>query len=353
MMDRGDFQRVCNRKIKIMVRVAVDAMGGDHAPEVVVAGAVDAVRETDVRVLLTGPTAQVKSELAKYRFASDRIEVVDASEVVEMDESPAAAIRKKRNSSINVGIQLVKDGRADAFFSAGNTGAAVCAATLKLGCLEGIERPGIATMMPTEAGATLIIDVGANITPKPMHLVQYGIMGAAYFEKMLDRSNPRVGLMNVGEEESKGTDFVKETYQLLEQAPVNFIGNVEGKHIFSGHCDVIVCDGFVGNVILKVSEAIAETITSFLKKELAASPWGRLGYLLARGCFRNFKKRLDYSEYGGAPLLGVNGIVIIGHGRSNAKAVKNAIRFAKEEVERHVNDRILEQARKFHVPVLS
>lgn len=329
-----------------MVRISVDAMGGDHAPAVVVEGVVEAVRAYDVFVYLVGRESEVRQELAKYKFDASRIEVVHAEEIVEMDEPPANAIRKKRNSSMNVGINLVKDGRADAFFSAGNTGGVVCAATLKLGLLENIERPGIAIVMPNRTGVSLIIDVGANIDPKPLHLVEYGIMGSAYCEQILGKKNPTVGLLNVGEEESKGTDFVKETHQLLEQSPVNFIGNVEGKHIFSGQCDVIVCDGFVGNVTLKVSEGIAETMSFFLKQELGSSLLGRLAYLLARGCFRNFKKKIDYSEYGGAPLLGVNGVVIIGHGRSNVKAVRNAIRFAKEEVERNVNQSIMDQARK-------
>ncbi|HAJ56819.1 MAG TPA: phosphate--acyl-ACP acyltransferase, partial [Candidatus Omnitrophica bacterium] len=209
----------------------------------------------------------------------------------------------------------------------------------------------IAIVMPNRSGVSLIIDAGANIDPKPLHLVQYGIMGSAYFERILGKMNPAVGLLNVGEEESKGTDFVKETYQLLEHSPVNFIGNVEGKDIFSGQCDVVVCDGFVGNVTLKVAESIAETMAFFLKKELSSSLLGRLAYLLARGCFQNFKKKIDYSEYGGAPLLGVDGVVIIGHGRSSAKAVMNAILFAKEEVERNINQDIMEKAKKIVVKV--
>jgi glycerol-3-phosphate acyltransferase PlsX len=200
--------------------------------------------------------------------------------------------------------------------------------------------------MPNRSGVSLIIDAGANINPKPLHLLQYAIMGSAYFENILGKKRPSVGLLNVGEEEAKGTDFVRETYQLIEQSPVNFIGNVEGKHIFSGQCDVIVADGFVGNVTLKVAESIAETLSYFLKTELAASWRGRLAYLLGRPCFGSFRKKIDYSEYGGAPLLGVDGIVIIGHGRSSAKAVRNAIHVAKKEVERNINQNILETARK-------
>lgn len=329
-----------------MVRVAVDAMGGDYAPRAVVEGVVNAVNKSDVSVSLVGFKDKIQQELSRFKFDARRIEIVHADEVVEMHESPAVAIRKKKNSSISIGINLLKEKKADAFFSAGNTGGVVCAATLNLGLLETIERPGIAIVMPNLTGVSLIIDAGANINPKPLHLLQYGIMGSAYFEQILGKKNPSVGLLNIGEEESKGTDFVKETYQLLEHSPVNFIGNIEGKDIFSGHCDVIVCDGFIGNVTLKVAESMAETLTFFLKQELSSTIWGKIGFFLAKQSFRNFKKKIDYSEYGGAPLLGVDGVVIIGHGRSSAKAVMNAISFAKEEVERNINQNILEQAKK-------
>lgn len=329
-----------------MVKVVVDAMGGDHAPKVVVEGVLAAVKKQGVKVFLVGQQDVIKTHLAHAKYDPARIEVVHAEEIVEMHESPAVAIRKKKNSSIAIGINLVKDRAADAFFSAGNTGGVVCAATLRLGLLESIERPGIAIVMPNQKGVSLIIDAGANIDPKPLHLLQYGLMGSAYFEQILGKNNPTVGLLNVGEEESKGTDFIKESYQLLEQSSLNFIGNVEGKHIFSGQCDVIVCDGFVGNVTLKVSEAIGETMSYLLRQELGSSIMGKLGYLLARSCFLSFKKKIDYSEYGGAPLLGVDGVVIIGHGRSNAKAVMNAIQFAKEEVERNINQHITDRAKK-------
>ncbi|MGE5279902.1 MAG: phosphate acyltransferase PlsX, partial [Deltaproteobacteria bacterium] len=265
-----------------MVRVAVDAMGGDHAPDVVITGVLEAVKRFDVAVLLVGREEEIRRRLAEHSYDPQRVTVVHASEAIQMDESPAAAIRRKKDSSICVGIQCVKEGRADAFFSAGNTGAVVCGATLRLGLLETIERPGIAIVMPNRTGVSLIIDAGANIDPKPIHLLQYAIMGSAYFESILGKTRPRVGLLNVGEEEAKGTDFVRETYQLIEQSPVNFIGNVEGKHIFSGQCDVIVTDGFVGNVTLKVAEGIAETLSYFLKHELSASWAGRVAYLLGR-----------------------------------------------------------------------
>jgi glycerol-3-phosphate acyltransferase PlsX len=334
-----------------MVKISVDAMGGDHAPEAVVAGVVEALKKCDCFVYLVGQQQKIEQELARHSFDRSRIEVIHADEVVAMDESPANAIRKKRNSSMNIGINLLKEHKADAFFSAGNTGGVVCAATLKLGLLETIERPGIAIVMPNRKGVSLIIDAGANIDPKPLHLVQYGIMGSAYVEEILEKKKPTVGLLNIGEEESKGTEFVKETYQLLEQSPVNFIGNVEGKDIFSGQCDVIVCDGFVGNVTLKVAESIAETMNYFLKKELGASFLGRLAFMLAKGCFKNFKKKIDYSEYGGAPLLGVDGVVIIGHGRSSAKAVMNAILFAKTEVDRNINQNIITLVKKMEIRV--
>jgi glycerol-3-phosphate acyltransferase PlsX len=259
-----------------------------------------------------------------------------------MSEPAATSVRRKRNSSIVVGLELVRDGRAEAFFSAGNTGAVVCAATLGLGLLPGIERPGIALVIPTLKGVSLIIDVGANIDPKPTQLLQYGIMSDVYSRYILNRPNPSVGLLNIGEEESKGTEFMKEAHELFEKSRLNFIGNVEGKDLFSGKCDVIVCDGFVGNVALKVSESAAEAMGEFLKRHLLNNPLGNLGLLLLKRSLVRFKKDIDYSEYGGAPLLGVNGVVIIGHGRSNVNAIKNAIRVAKEEVERQFNEKILE-----------
>jgi glycerol-3-phosphate acyltransferase PlsX len=263
--------------------------------------------------------------------------------VIEMGESAATSVRRKRNSSIVVGINLVKEGRGDAFFSAGNTGAVVCAATLGLGLLPGVERPGIAIVTPTVKGISLIVDVGANIDPKPLHLLQYGIMGSAYLENIFNKPNPSVGLLNVGEEETKGTDFVKESYELLSKSKLNFIGNVEGKAIFSGKCDVVVCDGFVGNVALKVTEGTAEAIQVFLKRHLLRTNLlGKIGIFLLKGTFAKFKKELDYAEYGGAPLLGVNGVAIIGHGRSNARAIRNALRAASEEVARQVNQKIIE-----------
>ena len=325
------------------MKIVVDAMGGDFAPDAVIKGAVAAVEEYGWEVILVGDEQRLKTILVKAKYHGDRISVQHAGEVIEMHESPAASVRKKRDSSIVVGINMVNEGRADAFFSAGNTGAVVCAATLGLGLLPGVERPGIAIITQTLKGISLVVDVGANIDAKPVHLLQYGIMGTAYLQNIFGVVNPSVGLLNVGEEETKGTDFVKETYELLSKSRLNFIGNVEGKALFSGKCDVVVCDGFVGNVALKVTEGTAEAIQVFLKRHLLrTSLAGKIGILLLKGTFEKFKKELDYSEYGGAPLLGVNGSVIIGHGRSNAKAIKNAIRVAGEEVERQVNQKIIE-----------
>ena len=327
------------------MKIVVDAMGGDYAPGAVIEGTIAAVKEYNAQVLLVGNEEAIKSLLKKAKYKGDNISIQPASEVIGMDESAAASVRRKRDSSIVVGINLVKEGRADAFFSAGNTGAVVCAATLGLGLLPGIERPGIAIITPTLKGISLIIDVGANIDPKPTQLLQYGIMGDAYFRYILERTNPSVGLLNIGEEEVKGTDFIKQTHELLEKSHLNFIGNIEGKDLFTGKCDIIICDGFVGNVALKVTENVVEVMQVFLKKHLLSSMMSKLGMVFLMPSLMRFKKELDYAEYGGALLLGVNGVVIIGHGRSNVKAIKNAIRVAKQEVERQVNEKILEAIR--------
>jgi glycerol-3-phosphate acyltransferase PlsX len=297
-------------------------------------------------VVLVGQKEKVLKELGRYPTTKG-IEVVDARDVVDMEEPAAISIRKKKDASIVVAVRLMREGYAQAVVGAGNTGAAVCAAVLELGMLPGVERPGIAIVMPTLKGISLVIDVGANIDPKPEHLLQYGIMGSAYAEYVLKKPRPAVGLLNIGEEASKGTDFLKESFRLLSASPLNFIGNVEGKDIFSGKSDVVVTDGFVGNVALKVSESVAEAVSGFLRDELSKSLTARVGVYFMRKSLRRFKKRIDYSEYGGAPLLGVNGILIIGHGRSSGNAIKNAIRVAKEEVEYRVNERIVEAIQKY------
>jgi len=324
------------------MKIVVDAMGGDHGPEVVIKGVIQAVNEYETEVVLVGNEPEIAEQLKKNKYAGNKIHIHPSAEVIEMHEPAATSVRRKRNSSIVVGLNLVKHQKADAFFSAGNTGAVVCAATLGLGLLPGIERPGIAIITPTLKGISIIIDVGANIDPKPSQLLQYGIMSDAYFRNILNKPDPTVGILNVGEEESKGTEFIKETYELLEKSHLNFIGNVEGKDLFSGKSDIILCDGFVGNVALKVTESVVETMTTFLKRNLLSSMLGRIGIFFLIPSFKRLKKQLDYSEHGGAPLLGVNGVVIIGHGRSNVSAIKNAVRVAKEEVERKFTEKILE-----------
>jgi len=326
------------------MKIVVDAMGGDYAPDAVIQGSIDAIKEFNKDIILVGDELKIKSCLEKSKFFSDKISIHPSQEVIEMHESPATSVRRKRHSSIVVGIRLVKEGKGDAFFSAGNTGAVVCAATLDLGLLEGVERPGIAIMTPTLKGVSLIVDVGANIEAKPSHLLQYALMADAYCKNILNKPNPTIGLLNIGEEESKGTDFIRETYELLDNdTRINFVGNVEGKAMFSGKCDIVVCDGFVGNIALKVIEGTAETIQIFLKRHLLKSGLlGKLGIVLLKPTFKRFKKDLDYADYGGASLLGVNGAVIIGHGRSNPRAIKNAIRVAAQEVEQQVNNKILE-----------
>ncbi|MFH1848440.1 MAG: phosphate acyltransferase PlsX [Candidatus Omnitrophota bacterium] len=325
------------------VRIAVDGMGGDHAPSVVVEGAIQAARDFGYQILIVGQEDVIKSELEKHSPIPEGISIHHAQEVVDMHEPATTPIRKKKDSSINMCVKLVQENKADAIVSAGNTGAAVCATTLRLGLLKGVQRPGIAILFPTLKGITMLIDVGANIDPKPEHLLQYGIMGDAYLRHILGNPNPSIGLLNVGEEDTKGPDFTKQTHQLLSESRLNFIGNVEGRDIYSGECDVIVCDGFVGNVVLKVSESLAFTISVFLKRELKKGIMSKLGVLLSSSAFRIFKKKVDYAEYGGAPLLGVDGRVIIGHGSSNAKAIRNAIRVAAEFKEKHINQHIVEE----------
>lgn len=325
------------------MKIIVDAMGGDYAPSVVIAGAVAAAKEySEIEIVLIGDEIGINTLIKKSKFSGTNISVYPAEEVIAMSESAASSVRKKKRSSIVLGLNLVKNAEGDAFVSAGNTGAVVCAATLGLGMLPGIERPGIALVTPTIKDISLIIDVGANIDPKPIQLLQYGIMAEAYFRYILKRSNPTVGLLNIGEEEVKGTDFIRETHDLLQKSNLNFTGNIEAKDLFSGKCDIIICDGFVGNIALKVTESVAETMQVFLKRYLLSNFLGKLGLVFLSPNFSRFKRELDYAEYGGALLLGVNGVVIIGHGRSNAKAIKNAIRVAKEEVERKFNEKILE-----------
>ncbi|MGH9481036.1 MAG: phosphate acyltransferase PlsX [Terriglobales bacterium] len=328
--------------------IALDAMGSDTAPAPEVAGAVAAAREYGVHVLLVGLEAPVRQALAEYSEA-DRagIEIVPASEVITMEDKAVRAVRTKRDSSIHICARLVKSDRAVGLVSAGNTGAVMATSKLVLGSLAGVQRPALATVIPTAGGrAAILIDVGANVDCRPDHLEQFAVMGEIYYRVILgcDRRDPvpgpRVGLLSIGEEEIKGNDLTREAFTLLKQLPINFIGNVEGRDLYNGEVDVIVCDGFVGNVALKISEGLVETVRGLLRELLSGSLSSRLGYALSRRAFAAFKKRLDYSEYGGAPLLGVRGAVIICHGRSNAKAVKNAIRVAAESATQQINHQI-------------
>ncbi|MDP3803996.1 MAG: phosphate acyltransferase PlsX [Candidatus Omnitrophota bacterium] len=328
------------------MRIVLDAMGGDNAPAVEAEGAIRAVEEFGHEVILVGDESRIAEELKKYGH-TDKISIEHASSVIEMHEPAAISVRRKRDSSIVVGIDLLKKGKADAFVSAGNTGAVVCAASLFLRLLPGIERPGIAIIMPSIAGTSLIIDVGANINPKPIHLLQYGIMADAYSRYILHKPSPTVGLLSVGEEESKGTEFIKEAHTLLSESKLNFIGNIEGRDIYAGKADVILCDGFVGNVILKISESVADTIMQLLRQEIKSSIIATVGAALSSSAFGVLKKKMDYSEYGGAPLLGVDGRCIISHGSSTVKAIKNAIRVAAEFVAQDVNKHIIEELESY------
>lgn len=329
------------------MKIVLDAMGSDNAPMVEVEGAIQAIEEYGNEVILVGDEARVKAEIAKHGFSSDKLTIKHASEVIEMHDPAAISVRRKRNSSIVVGMDLLKKDQADAFVSAGNTGAVVCAATLFLRLLPGVERPGIAIVIPTLKGTSVIIDVGANITSKPIHLMQYGIMADAFSRYILGKTNPTVGLLNVGEEESKGTEFIKEAHTLLSESKLNFTGNIEGRDVYAGKVDIILCDGFVGNVILKISESVADTIMQSLKQEIRANFIATIGAVLSSSAFNELKRKMDYSERGGAPLLGVDGRCIISHGSSSAKAIKNAIRVASEFVKKDVNKHIVEELESY------
>ena len=325
------------------MKVVIDAMGGDFAPEAVVKGAVDALSEFGVKIVLIGIKEQIEKELSKYRYPTGNMEIIHAPEVIGMHEPPTVSIRKKRNSSITMGLELLKDSSYDAFVSAGNTGAVVCAATVNLGMLPGVERPAIGLVIPTLKKFGFLIDVGANTDPKPEHLLQSALMAKVYTQKVLNIANPSIGLVNIGEEESKGSDFSKEAHKLLSERLASFIGNIEANEIFTGKCDCMICDGFVGNVVIKVSEGLMESAASLLRREILKSPLALFGATLMKSRLNHIKKYADYTEYGGAPLLGVNGIVMISHGRSNPKAIKNAIKATMREVEYKINANIVEE----------
>lgn len=328
-----------------MLKIAVDAMGGDHAPQSIVAGAVQAAREFGVGVILVGIEKVIHAELKKHHhIKSLPIETKNATEVVDMLDSPATVFRRKKDSSIRVAVELVKNGEAVAVISAGHTGAAMATSLFVLGPIEGVERPAIAVTMPTLKGRVVLLDAGANVDSKPNHLLQFAIMGSVFAKYVLKNPNPLVGLLSIGEEETKGNELTRETFRLLTETSLNFIGNVEGKDVMAGKADVVVCDGFTGNIVLKISEAVADTIGRILKANIGDNLIRKLGYFLMKPAFWALKRKVDYAEYGGAPLLGINGISIISHGRSSDRAIKNAIRvaaeFARGEVNRHIQEDI-------------
>jgi phosphate acyltransferase len=325
-----------------MTTIALDAMGGDHAPRVEVEGAILAAREYDVRILLVGVEAAVKHELTRQRYRGQSIEVVNATEVITMRDSPSQAFRRKKDSSLHVAAHLVRDGKAEALVSAGNTGAAMTVARFVLGTLPSVDRPALAAAFPNaKEKVSVILDVGANVDSKAEQIEQFAVMGEIYYRTIFGVRKPRVALLSIGEEEMKGNELTREAFNRLKQhSSLNFVGNVEGRDVFRGNVDVIVCDGFIGNVALKISEGVAEHIGGMLKKAIKSSLASQIGYALSKRAFDDFRKRIDYSEYGGAPLLGVRGITIIGHGGSNGNAVKNAIRVAAELCRSRVNEKI-------------
>lgn len=330
------------------MHIALDAMGGDFGPEELITGAILAIKQAGIKITLVGDASLLQSYVIKNSegagYAS-LLEIVHASEVVQMDEYPVDAIRRKKDSSIMVAFELVKQGQADGVVSAGNSGATLAAALRKLGRVKNVSRPGIASMFPTLKKPVTIMDIGANVDCRPLHLLQFGVMASA-FSELYKIEKPRVGILSIGEETGKGNNLVRETFELLEKSSLNFIGNVEGRDVYKGDVDVIVCDGFVGNNILKVSEGLADAILQMLRSEIAKSPLAKIGYFLAKPAFKRFKKRVDYTEYGGAPLLGINGTGIICHGKSNAQAIKNAILEAVRMVENNIKDKIISDLAK-------
>jgi glycerol-3-phosphate acyltransferase PlsX len=330
-------------------RIALDAMGGDHAPLEIIKGALLAASEYEVDILLVGKEEVIREHLTALGAPAPRsIEVVDAREVVEMDETAVSPIRRKRNSSIRICANLVSEGRADAFVSAGNTGATWTSARLVMGMIEGVDRPALATVLPSVHGHTLLLDVGANVDAKPNHLREFAVMGHFYAQMVFGLEHPRVGLLSIGEEEGKGNELTKETFRVMKETGVNFIGNAEGRDIYNGNADVVVCDGFIGNVVLKASEALGEFVSKTLKTQMTRTFPRKIGALLAKSAFDDLKKRMDYSEYGGAPLLGVKGGCIVCHGRSNAKAIKNAVRVARDFAVNRIDEKIRTKINDLH-----
>ena len=332
-----------------MITIAVDAMGGDHAPRPEVEGSVLAAQEYGVRVTLVGQPDVIRAELARHSRPSVAIDIVPATEVITMEDHPAQAFRRKKDSSVHVGQRLVKNDQADAFVSAGNTGAVMTAAKFILGTLPSVDRAALAAPFPNaKGGVSVLLDVGANVDSKPEHLLQFAVMGEIYYRATFGNRKPRVGLLSIGEEEIKGNELTRAVYDRLKHLPVHFVGNVEGSDLFSGKVDVLVCDGFVGNIALKICEGLAMEIIKFLRKTYKTSLASQVGYLLSKGAFKGIKRTMDYSEYGGAPLLGVRGVCVISHGKSNANAMKNAIRVAAGLARARVNEKIEQELSLTH-----
>jgi glycerol-3-phosphate acyltransferase PlsX len=324
------------------LKIAVDAMGSDRGPSVEIEGAVQAARQYGIRIVLVGQEERIRDLLQMHDTRGLPIEVVHASEVISMGDAAATAARRKKESSIHVAARLMRDGAVAGIVSAGNTGAVMATVKMIMGTLAVVDRPALSTVLPTQKQKpAILLDVGANVDCKPHHLEQFAIMGDVYSRAIFGVRRPRIGLLSIGEEDSKGNELTKEAFKSLKRAPINFIGNVEGRDIFTGDVDVIVCDGFTGNVALKLSEGLYEAFASMLKQELQKTLSAKVGAIFAQNAFRQFKHRLDYSEYGGAPLLGVKGITIVCHGRSNANAIKNAVRVADEFCRHNVN-RVIE-----------
>jgi glycerol-3-phosphate acyltransferase PlsX len=326
------------------MKIALDAMGGDFAPDAIVRGGILAAREfADVEILLVGDAGKVGEVLGEIKSPPSNISIVHAPEVIGMNEKPASALRKKKDSSIQVACKLVAEGRVQAVMSMGNTGASVAASLMILGRLKGVDRPAIAQFFPTRDGACLVLDVGATSNVKAEHLYQFALMGEVYYRLVMNKERPRVGLISIGEEDVKGNDVIREAHTLLDKAKINFVGNIEGRDILPGNVDVAVCDGFLGNVLLKFAESLPDVIFSILREQVNRNLFTRLGGLLMKPALHYFKKRFDYAEYGGAPLLGVNGISVVGHGKSSPKAILNAVRVTLRSVEGGINREIASQ----------
>ncbi|MDK2798410.1 MAG: phosphate acyltransferase [Clostridiales bacterium] len=324
------------------MKIVVDAMGGDHAPKEVIKGSVQAAKDFDIDIILVGKEKIIKEELNSYKLSLKNIHIQNAEEIITNEDTPTKAIKTKKDSSMVIGLKMVKEGKADAFVSAGNTGALLTGALLLIGRIKGVDRPALTPVLPTNTGCALLVDAGANTNCKPENFLQFGIMGSAYMKKVLNISFPRVGLVNVGTEEGKGNDLTKNSYMLLKNAPINFIGNIEAREIPSGNVEVIVCDGFVGNVILKLMEGMGLAFYSNIKEIFTKNIFTYLSAILVKNGLKGFKKKMDYTEYGGAPLLGIDGVVIKAHGSSNAKAFYYAIRQAKTFISTGVINEIKE-----------